>query len=343
MLFLTIRATSYVGFSDNLSHLDCKGRVQLWQEPIGLATPGPSRDDTASPLFGAVRLSSAGSRHDSIGSSIAATSTINTTADGWQADPIKKAHVVIFAQLTDSKRKKRYAALTIELGEAISIDPSSCQCHRDPNCKTVVLRHKKNTKFSVQTLLSESDANGQPNPSTFDIFPLRLPRHSDRAQRLHAKQKDYLVFAFKTIEEKTLFLQELNIRFAVRDQQIKDQYAFENSIRWQQDHPIKHRQQTHGSLSSSQGSRHMSTCSTSPSSIGYMSSRVHMRHTSSISSTSTTPTRVGTLDEQTASAERQSTSSTTTIMMSGALHSGVQREVSENRPRGMKKVKNWFT
>lgn len=328
-------------FSDNLSNLDCKGRVQLWQEPIGLASPAPGRDDQASPLLGASSLSSAGSRHDSIGSSIAATSTINATADGWQADPIKKAHVIIFAQLTDSKRKKRFAASMIELGEYIYVDPSSCQCHRDPSCKNVVLRHRKNTKLNVQTLLSESDANGQPNPSTFDIFPLRLPRHPDRAQRVHTKQTEYLVFAFKTLDEKNTFVQELNIRFAVRDQQIKDQYAFENSIRYRQDHPIKHRH-THGSLSSSPGSRHMSMCSTSPSSVGYMSSRMQMRHTGSISSTSTTPTRVGTLDEQITSPRRESTISTNTTVMSGALQSSMQREALETPNRGMKKVKKWF-
>lgn len=333
-------------FSDHLSHLDCKGHVQLWQEPIGLASSMPGRDDVVSPLLGSASISSGGSRHDSLSSSIAATSTVNAAADGWQADPIKKASIVIFAQLTDSRSKnKRFAAVNVDLGESIYVDPSSCQCHRDPDCKSVVLRHKKSTKFSVHALFSESDAMGQPNPSTFDIFPFRLPRHPDRASRVQTKQTEYLVFAFKTIEEKTIFLHELNIRFAVRDQQIKDQWAFESSIRWRQEHPVRHRHQSHGSsLSSSPGSRHMSQCSTSPSTLGRMSSRTHPRHTSSISSSSgTMPITAGAVDEAIASPRRQSSNLTAETVVPGSREIPVPREALEPKRRGINKIRNLFS
>ena len=236
-------------FSDDVCHLDGSGRIQLWQEPIVFASVpednGPSHESilyTQHSLYAASQ-----SRRDSLIPSIAPTNTINWTTGGWEGDSIKLPVITIFTQLADKRKRSRFAVISIELEPGIEIDPTECGCCRGYNkCSTLVLVNRKKRDFTVRTCYSDIDSTGQPNPNTFDLLPLRMPRHPT-FHNINVSRTQYLVLKFNTLPEKQLFHDELSLRFKVRDKQIKDQRDFVNTIRHRQNRP--QRRQTSASYS----------------------------------------------------------------------------------------------
>lgn len=235
----------------NMSALfDCKGRAQLWQEPIGPATAQDVSDSSRSAsLRTPTSFSrSPNSRHDSMTTSIPATSTITTNADGWEADSIKLPSITIFTQQVDTKGRTRFAAISVQLHPGMNVDPKACSCAREGynKCANLVITGKKQM-FPVYILQSETDAQGKPNPNTFDIFPLRLPRHADFHKTVKTYHSEYVLLNFKSLSEKQRFHKELDLRLEVRDKQIENQRNFEKWIVKASDQP----QRRHTSLSTS--------------------------------------------------------------------------------------------
>lgn len=254
-------------FSDR--KLDCIGQLQLWQEPIVLQTSSTEDEDVV-PGGQTWQSPRSRSQNDSLTSSFAANSTIYTTREGWEADQIKTSSLVIFTQLVDvtskaKKKPKRLAALSVVLDKGIHIDSRSCACRRDPDCKIVVLKNRKDVPFSIQYVVSELDSSGQPNPSTFDILPLRTPRHPEHERKVHRQTTDYVLLAFDTLAAKDTFVEELNLRFLVRDQQIEDQRAFERNLRYHQERPKKRQQSLQVSAVNVRQASFLASSSTSPS------------------------------------------------------------------------------
>lgn len=177
------------------------------------------------------------SQRESLIPSIVPTTTVCCTAGGWEADTIKLPVIVIFTQLLDKRKRKRFATIFIELERGIYVDATECGCCKEyDKCSKLVLVKEKKPDFTVRVLYSEVDATGQPNPNTFDIFPFRLPRHP-RYREMVPKQTKYLVLKFRSLSEKKQFHRELDLRFRVRDKQITDQRDFAHSIRHRQDRP----------------------------------------------------------------------------------------------------------
>jgi hypothetical protein len=234
-------------FSDEVSFLDCVGRLQLWQEPILL----PPQDSMQHPFSTRSRDSFAGSTYDrgeSLMPSVAPTNTVSWTTGGWEADNIKLPVLTIYTQLMDKKKKAKFATIFVPLQRGVYIDASECSCGQDyRTCSKLVLVHEKKPDFTVRTLYSETEPSGNPNPNTFDIFPFRLSKHP-RFKDIVVKQTKYLVLKFKSLPEKQSFHRELDLRFRVRDKQIMDQRRFADHIKQRQDRPEGRRRMMDGSV-----------------------------------------------------------------------------------------------
>ncbi|KAF2160778.1 hypothetical protein M409DRAFT_28661 [Zasmidium cellare ATCC 36951] len=218
---------------------DCRGRIQLWQEPIGSTPQVESSESSRSPSLQApASTHRPHSRHDSLASSLPPPSTITTNADGWEADSIKLPSIAIFTQVT-VKERTRFAAISIPLRAGMKVDPRECSCHRQgyETCASLVITKKNKQMFPIHMIQSETDSQGRPNPNTFDIFPLRLPRHPDFSKVTSTYQAEYILLNFKSLSEKQRFHKELDLRFEVRDKQIENQRNFEKWILSAQDKP----------------------------------------------------------------------------------------------------------
>jgi hypothetical protein len=207
-------------FSDDASHLDCKGRVQLWQEPIVLGNLHEARSSSHAPSSFS---DSAQSRFDSLAATAVTSNTIRWATGGWEAETIKLPVLVIFTELMDAKKGQQFAILFMELETGIHIDPKECSCCRAyDSCSKLVLTNGKKTSMTVRALFSDIEHTGH---SGFDLFPFRTPR-SPAFRKLKMLRTDYLVLKFGQLEDKRRFDQELEYRFRVRDKQIQNQHNF---------------------------------------------------------------------------------------------------------------------
>ncbi|KAI7477709.1 hypothetical protein KC351_g8701 [Hortaea werneckii] len=214
-------------FSDEVSFLDCEGRIQLWQDPITMPTSMGGEISRAS-RFTASTTSGSGGRHSQHGSLIsttAPTTIVIYAQDGWQASRPKMAAVVIFTEIK-VKGASRFMTIFLELEDHVKILPKECSCHENYNkCSKLVLGRLDKRKMALTASSSETNGQGQPNPNTFDIFPFRLPR-GERFNELSSKRTEYLVLKFKTLQEKQQFHHELDVRFRIRDKQLQEQRDF---------------------------------------------------------------------------------------------------------------------
>jgi hypothetical protein len=228
-------------FSPELSSIDCKGRIQLWQEPIGPSKMEDSAAAPSSPQQGALRspdhsLQSSRSRHDSLTPSMVTTGTIYRTATGWEADHIKLPAIAIFTQVSPKNKnrsqKDRFCIIFLELVEGIYVDPDRCSCCQDYNtCSKLVIAKKGKGEIPVRASFSDSE-----DPNAFDLFPFRLPRHPDW-DTLFQKTTAFVVIKFKNLDAKIQFHDELDQRIAVRDAQIKMQVKFAQEFALRSDKP----------------------------------------------------------------------------------------------------------
>jgi hypothetical protein len=207
-------------FSDDVSYLDCKGRVQLWQEPIMLGSSNGARRPSNTPS--SFSDGKTQSRFDSLAATAVTSNTIRWTTGGWEAESIKLPAVVIFTELTDTKDRKQFAILFVELESGVHVDPKECSCCRAyDTCSKLVLTNGKKGMI-VRALFSDVEHTGH---SGFDLFPFRTPRHPD-FHKLKTLRTEYLVLKFGRLEEKRRFDKELDYRFRVRDKQTQNQHDF---------------------------------------------------------------------------------------------------------------------
>lgn len=207
-------------FSDDVSYLDCKGRVQLWQEPIVLGNPSEARRASNAPS--SFSDGKTQSRFDSLAATAVTSNTIRWTTGGWEAESIKLPAIVVFTELTDTKGRKQFAILSMELGSGVFVDPKECSCCRAyDTCSKLVLTNGKKG-ITVRALFSDVEHTGH---SGFDLFPFRTPRHPD-FRKLKTLRTDYLVLKFGRLEDKRRFDKELDYRFRVRDKQTQNQHDF---------------------------------------------------------------------------------------------------------------------
>lgn len=250
------------------------GHCQLWQEPVVLTDSTQSEGSASGTSL---------SRHDSLTLSMAPKSTITQTADGWEGDSIKLPSVTFFSQTAD---RTRFIAVSAVLSPDIGVDFTKCKCHRNFNqCSRLVLTSQKKSKFPLRILFSGTDRTGQPDPNSFDIFPLRNPVPKD-SRNVVTRDTEFFQLAFETLPAKQRFLDELRLRFMVRDRQIHNRAEFERTILHRQDRPIRStpRSPTLKNASLTAG----------PSSVYTVSSNSHSRRHSSIAGTiSTIPTSLG--------------------------------------------------
>jgi hypothetical protein len=209
-------------FSDEVSYLDCKGRVQLWQEPIVLGNPNGARRPSNAPSSFSDGRSKTQSRFDSLAATAVTSNTIRWTDGGWEAESIKLPAIVVFTELTDTKDRKQFAILFMELETGVHVDPKECSCCRDyDTCSKLVLMNGKKG-MTVRALFSDVEHTGH---SGFDLFPFRTPRHPD-FRKLKTLRTEYLVLKFGRLEDKRNFDKELSYRFRVRDKQTQNQHDF---------------------------------------------------------------------------------------------------------------------
>ena len=207
-------------FSDDVSYLDCKGRVQLWQEPIVLGGLNGARRPSNTPS--SFSDGKTQSRFDSLAATAVTSNTIRWTTGGWEAESIKLPAIVIFTELTDAKERKQFAILFMDLESGVHVDPKECGCCRAyDTCSKLVLTNGKKG-MTVRALFSDVEHTGH---SGFDLFPFRTPRHPD-FRKLKTLRTDYLVLKFGRLEEKRRFDKELDYRFRVRDKQTQNQHDF---------------------------------------------------------------------------------------------------------------------
>ncbi|KAF2207525.1 hypothetical protein CERZMDRAFT_102418 [Cercospora zeae-maydis SCOH1-5] len=229
-------------FSDEQLACTGFGRVQLWQEPIVLPTTPPQVGSDSSQAHGSL------STRLSLTHSITAASTVHAIGDGFESERAKSSCVVIFTQLVEKtkrgKEERSFAAIAVDLDSDIYIDSTSCPCHRDPGCTIIALRARKESRssFNVRFISSEIDSDGQPDPITFNILPLRTPSHPRSRSKVSVKSTEYVMLIFPDLASKDLFIEELHLRFAVRDQQTRDRKYFEQSMRYRQEHPTSAQQ-----------------------------------------------------------------------------------------------------
>lgn len=221
-------------FSDNVGFLDCTARVQLWQEPISSNNPG---SDTQTLPGGSIRSPSSISerterRAGSLAPSFATASSVHWTDEGGEAEGVKVSAITMFTKLRH-RRKDRLAVISIDLEHGVALDPRECKCSRDyDSCLELVMTKPKGRKnaMTVRVLYTETDSSGQPDTSTFDLLPFRLPRHP-RYDKLTAKKTEYLLLRFSTVQEKRRFEAELQLRFQIRDVQMQNQLDFAANTR----------------------------------------------------------------------------------------------------------------
>jgi hypothetical protein len=207
-------------FSDDVSYLDCKGRVQIWQEPIVLNTSNEARrsSNTLSSFPNGTQ-----SRSDGLTATAVTSNTMRWTNGGREVESIKLPALVIFTELVDAKKGKQFAILFIELESGVHVDPKECSCCRAyDNCSKLVLVDKKKTGMTVRALISDIEHTSR---SGFDLFPFRTPRHPD-FRKLKTLRTDYLVLKFGTLQDKRRFDKELEYRLRLRDKQTQNQRDF---------------------------------------------------------------------------------------------------------------------
>ncbi|KAK7890568.1 hypothetical protein LTR67_007776 [Exophiala xenobiotica] len=151
-------------FHKDAAALDCRARVQLWQEPITLPAL-PDSMSAGSPV-GSSSTHSPHSRQSSFVESIGPSTTISRVGDGWEADNIKSSAVVMFTQLVDKRKRQRFAIMYVELTASIHIDPRRCNCHHDyDNCLYLCLSRSDDKLFPVRVLRTDPDLQGTPDPT----------------------------------------------------------------------------------------------------------------------------------------------------------------------------------
>ncbi|KAK3638258.1 hypothetical protein LTR56_005514 [Elasticomyces elasticus] len=215
----------------------CLARIQIWQDPLVL--PAINDCETNSASSSTSFSGGSRSRHGSLVLSTAHSTILTRTADGLQAGRPKLSAIAMITQLS-VKSKTRFALVFMALSEGVYVRPTECNCHVDyDTCSKLVLGRRDKAKLPLRILYSETNAEGQPNPNTFNIFPLRLPQGSDFSQ-LPLQQTKYVVLKFETREEKRRFHQELILRFKIRDKQYEDRRNMRSAIIHQQNHPEWH-------------------------------------------------------------------------------------------------------
>ncbi|KAK5555570.1 hypothetical protein LTR46_006595 [Exophiala xenobiotica] len=224
-------------FHKDAAALDCRARVQLWQEPITLPAL-PDSMSAGSPV-GSSSTHSPHSRQSSFVESIGPSTTISRVGDGWEADNIKSSAVVMFTQLVDKRKRQRFAIMYVELTASIHIDPRRCNCHHDyDNCLYLSLSRSDDKLFPVRVLRTDPDLQGTPDPNTFDLLPFRLQRGAQTPQ-IVVKQTNYVLLQFPTLAEKREFHQELLLRFKVRSKQLADQREMMKGFRHRENRPVR--------------------------------------------------------------------------------------------------------
>jgi len=225
------------------SALDCIGQIQLWQDPITVSRL-PDVFSEGSPVD-SFSTKSPRSRNSSFVESIGPTTTISRVGNGWEADNIKFADLVIFTQLKDKSDRLRFAIMSLELETSINIDPKKCNCHRDYNkCPYLCLTRSSGDKFPIHVLFTSLDGHDDsPDPNSFDLFPFRQPR-SSQFKELTVKETTYLLLKFSTLAEKEKFHRELSLRFRIRSKQLSDQLEMMKGFRHRENKPLRTTTQT---------------------------------------------------------------------------------------------------
>jgi hypothetical protein len=209
--------------------MDCTGRAQILQDPIGSqrfplsSVAAASLKSNQSPPELTRRLT----RQSSIVESLA-PNTVSFVDGGLESEELKLPAIWIFTKLSDSQSRKRFAIVYFVLDPTITLIPERCDCHRQGNaCKVLVLERRNAKRFPVRVLFSELDRRGEPNPNAFDLLPFRLPRHPKFSQ-LVSKETDTVVMKFDSLDDKKNFEKKLKERFRVRTAQ---SLALERTVR----------------------------------------------------------------------------------------------------------------
>lgn len=224
-------------FHKDAADLDCRARIQLWQEPITLPSP-PDSLAAGSPVESS-STHSPYSPQSSFVESIGPSTTISRVGDGWEADNIKSSAVVMFTRLADKRGKQTFAIMYVELDTSIRIDLKRCNCHRNyDNCLSLCLSRSDDKVFPVRILRTGPDRQGTPDPNTFDLLPFQLPRGA-QSPKLVVKRSTYLLLQFLTLAEKREFHQELLLRFKVRSKQLADQEMMMKNFRHRANRPVR--------------------------------------------------------------------------------------------------------
>ncbi|KAK5685076.1 hypothetical protein LTS10_003151 [Elasticomyces elasticus] len=253
-------------FNGKAKDLACLARIQIWQDPLAL----PSAINNCELNSASSSTSVSGesrSRHRSLALSTAQATNLTRTVDGLQAGHPKLSAIAIITQLS-VKSKTRFALVFMELSEGVYVRPTECSCHVDyDTCSKLVLGRFDKGKLPLRILYSDTDAECQPNPNMFNIFPFRLPQGSDFSQ-LPLQQTKYVVLKFDTREEKRRFHQELILRFKIRDKQYEDRRKMRSAIIHQQNHPDWHDRFTAPSGTGSSASERSSSTLKLPPELG---------------------------------------------------------------------------
>ncbi|KAJ9644216.1 hypothetical protein H2204_001567 [Knufia peltigerae] len=224
-------------FNKAAAALDCKARVQLWQDPI----PTPQAPDASSVGSPTESFSnqSARSRQSSYIESIGASASISQVGDGLEAESIRHPALLMTTQFTDEKHGQRFAIMFVDLETSINIDTSMCKCHSNyDNCSYICLRRRGNKPIPIRILFTECNERGLPDPTTFNLLPFRLPR-GEQFRKLEVKETQHILLRFKTLAEKDRFHHELRIRFYIRAKQVTDQHNALREIAHRQDRPVR--------------------------------------------------------------------------------------------------------
>ena len=225
-------------FSRGAMSLDTdKGRIQLWQDPIGILTEIGGNTETQTFLSDNSHSSSGSDvRRDSVMAPLSRATTINVTKTGTAADPLKLSALVIFAPL--KSKQNQFAIIFVELGPQIAIDATQCDCYKSYNtCSKLCLTRRDNTPLKFRVLRSSTyDSKDKANPCLLDLFRFRVPHHC-KYKTLPAKKTKYLTLKFQNLSAKVLFNNELNDRFKVRKAQLLEQQGFAKKNLYLQDQP----------------------------------------------------------------------------------------------------------
>jgi hypothetical protein len=211
-------------FGPNIGSIVCYGRVQLWQEPIEYRTQSVTAPFSPPDKRVAGRANSnAPSRKASFAPSLAHTTNYMSTNEALVAENIKRAALVIYTQVNHARYGDRFAIIFLELCDDLFIDREACGCKRDARgydtCSKLVLGSRKKARLRMRTVYSTESAGVQ-DPNTFDILPLRLPRHDD-FHTINLRETEHVILKFADFAAKRAFDEELQNRFDVRDAQRK--------------------------------------------------------------------------------------------------------------------------